>query len=247
MCHIDGRSNCRVVENGQPDDGLCQHNPSQTDLIVRRGQETLQRLCRSYEDWIDIAEALQVGRAEVMAAVHTNQAVGRRYEKAMAEWFLAHSFHVIDKGARKRLLDCLQHRAEIEKWRATLTDGERFRFNHPDTVLRKWKAATAVPDPNKPSKPSPMAKLQAEVLRLDEDNHRMRKEIERGGGDLWSKDDRAEDIAAIMVGKLTSAKAEAVARAIQVRLKETKRSAPREKKSAASMPASQSAAKPKAF
>jgi hypothetical protein len=96
----------------------------------------------------------------------------------MAEWLRARSFHLIDKGTRNRLLDCLKHRAEIEKWRATLTDGERFRFNHPDAVLRKWKTKTVVPDPNAPpKKPSPMAKLKAEVVRLEEDNHRMRREI----------------------------------------------------------------------
>jgi hypothetical protein len=65
-----------------------------------------------------------------------------------------------------------------------------------------------------------MAKLKETVVQLEEANHRMRQEIERGGGDLWTKDDRVEDIAAIMLLKLPSAKAERVARAILTKLKE---------------------------
>jgi hypothetical protein len=120
---------------------MSQLNPSPTDEIVRRGQEALERRRRGFEDWMAIAEALQVGWAEVMLTVHTNQPTGRRYEIAMAKWLLAHSFHLIDKGTRSRLRECLQHRTEIDKWRASLTEAERFRFNHPDTVLKKWKAA----------------------------------------------------------------------------------------------------------
>ena len=44
-------------EHGQSEDGLGQLNPSIADKIVRRGQEALQRLRRSFDDWMDIAEA----------------------------------------------------------------------------------------------------------------------------------------------------------------------------------------------
>jgi hypothetical protein len=134
MSKIDGQSNSQLAENGQPDDGLSQDNPSLAAEIVRRSQEAMARQRRAWEDWMAIAETLQVGRADAMQKVHTNQPTRKRYEKAMAEWLIAHSFHVIDKGARNRLLECLQHRNEIEKWRSHLTDAERFRFNHPNTV-----------------------------------------------------------------------------------------------------------------
>jgi hypothetical protein len=219
-------------EHGQSEDGLCQHNSSPTDEIVRRGQEALLRLRRGYEDWMAIAEALQAGRAESMRAAYTNEPKGKRYERAIGEWLLARSFHVIDKSARNHLLECLEHREAIEKWRTTLTEGERFRFNHPDTVLRRWKAATDVPDPNKSSNPSPTAKLKAEVVRLEEDNHRMRKEIGRGGGDLWSANDAADDIATVMVAKLSKDKAQCVARAILKLIKQKSASPAKPPKSA---------------
>ena len=128
-------------------DGLSCDNPS--ELKIRLGQEAMARQRRRWEDWIIIAEALDVGRAEVMRDLHTNQPTGRRYEKAMGEWLVANGFKEIDKAARCRLLECLQRRDDIEKWRALLTDGERFRFNHPGAVLRRWKAATAVVDPER--------------------------------------------------------------------------------------------------
>jgi hypothetical protein len=177
--------------DNQPDDGLGQPKPSTADEVVRRGQEALRRLDQSYNDWMDIAEALHVGRTEVMAAVHTNKPMGKRYAKAMGDWLFARGFHVIDPCTRSHLLECLEHRAEIEKSRALLTEGERLKQSHPTTVLRKWKASTVPP---KPKKPSEMAKLREAVARLEEENYRMREEIKRSGGDLWNKGDRAERI-----------------------------------------------------
>jgi hypothetical protein len=202
------------------DDGLCQHNPSPVSEKVRLGQEAMARKRRAWADWLAIADALQEGRTEVMRAVHTNVPTGRRYEKTMGEWLIAHGFKEIDKGARNRLLDCLKHKTEIEKWRARLTDSERWKFNHPDTVLRKWKAATVVPDPNAPPKVSRQQQAKDELIRLQEDNDRMRREIEDGGGDLWNSDDRPRDIARIVIQQCKSKiKAEKVAREILAALK----------------------------
>lgn len=227
MLHMDdASSNNDPVSVGQANDGLGCPNPSITDAIVTRGQQALQRLCRGFNDWLDIGEALQVGRVEVMAAVNTNQPSGRRYEKAMADWLLSRGFHRIDKGTRTRLLECLKHRVGIEKWRATLTETERFRFNHPDAVLRRWKASTVVPDPNAPPKTSAITKLKETNIELQEKLYRAEREIARSGGDLWAPEDRPEDIADIMLGKLTSSKAERVARAILAKLKVAKKAEP---------------------
>ena len=219
MRHIDDQSNSRLSVNGQPDDGLSQLNPTVTDEIVRRGEHAMGRMLRGFDDWMDIGEALQVGRVEGMRVAQTNEPKGKRYEKIMGEWLVAHSFHVIDKGTRNRLLECLQHRTAIEKWRATLTEGERFRFNHPDTVLRKWKAATIVP--NAPPKTSAFGKLKETNIELQEKLHRAEHELSLGGGDLWAPEDAADDIADVMLVKLSRTKAERVAHAILKKLKST--------------------------
>jgi hypothetical protein len=218
-------SHYQLTENGrQPDDGLGQPNPFPLtpDEVVRRGQEAMERKRRSFDDFMFIAEALEVGCTEVMRAVHTHKPTGRHYAKAMDEWLFAHSFHLIDKCTRSHLLECRKHRAEIDKWRATLTEAERFNFNHPTTVLRRWKAATIVPDPNTPRKPSAVSKLKDTIIQLEEENHRMQHEIARGGGDLWTVDDTPDDIARVMLDKLPPNKAERVARTILRKLTDNK-------------------------
>jgi hypothetical protein len=195
------------------EDGFSQLNPLPVLEVVHLGQEAMERKRRRWEDWLAIAKALEAGRAEVMRSLHTNEPRGRRFEKAMGEWLVANRFKEINKTTRSQLLDCLTHKIEIEKWRSRLTDAECFKFNHPDTVLRKWKAATVVPDPNAPPKVSPVRKLKNSLVALQEENDRMRREIERGG-DLWSAEDRPGDIANVILSKLTKRKAETVARAI---------------------------------
>jgi acyl-CoA synthetase (NDP forming) len=182
----------------------------------------MERKRRSYEDWLLIAGALQVGRTEVMQAVHTNKPTGGRYERAMGEWLLARSFHLIDKCTRNHLLECLQHRAEIAKWRANLTEAERFKFNHLTTVLRKWKGSTVVPDPNAKPKPSLFAQTKDALVRALEENHRLQEKIKTADGDLWKSADTASDIAGVMIAALSPAKAERTAREILKKLKERK-------------------------
>jgi hypothetical protein len=84
MPTIDQQPNNDPIPTGQASDGLCQHNP--TDPIVRRGKDALTRLRRGFEDWMDIANALDVGRTESMRTAHTNEPKGKRYEREMAEW-----------------------------------------------------------------------------------------------------------------------------------------------------------------
>ena len=213
----------RVVSNVHlrpvADDGFSQLNPSLSN-VVRLGQEAMARKRRGWDDWLLIAEALQAGRTEVTRALHTNETSGRRYEKAMGDWLIANGFKEINKATRSQLLDCLKHKSEIQAWRARLTDSERWKFNHPDTVLRKWKASIAVPDPNKQPKPSPYKKLQAEHMALIEERDHYKREYERGGGDLWNSNDRPRDIARIVIQQCKSKnKAETVAREILKALK----------------------------
>jgi hypothetical protein len=175
------------------DDGFSQLNPSSLSEVVRLGQEAMARKRRAWDDWLAIAEALQAGRTDVMWSLPTNAAHGRRFEKAMGDWLIANGFKEINKATRSQLLDCLKHKVEIEKWRSRLTDAERFAFNHPDTVLRKWKASTVVPDPNAPKKPSSMQKIKDELVAVIEERDRYWREIERGGGDVGAPGDTEGD------------------------------------------------------
>src|SRR5262249_17383834 len=122
--------------------------------------------------------------------------------------------------------EVLKHRAAIQKWRTTLTEGERFNLNSPDAILRHWKKKSIVPDPNAPPRTSAMSKLKETNIDLQEKLHRAEREIARGGGDLWTKHHTAADIADIRLIKL-GRKADRAARAILKKLKEQKKEQPK--------------------
>src|SRR5262245_49045884 len=119
-----------------------------SDEIIRNGQEAWSRLKteRSREDWFAVAEAIQEGRRIAMIRASTNQPRGALYDSIFGDWLKEKSFNAIDKGDRKRLLDCLAHRAEIETWLATLPANKRLQVNHPNTIWRGWKKMTVKAD-----------------------------------------------------------------------------------------------------
>ena len=179
--------------------------------IVRAAREAWERLStfQTYDDWMIIAEAMAVGREEAMRAAQTDEPQGRRYNEAFSDWLREHKLDEIDKGTRSRLLNCLEHREEIEKWRATLPANGKLKLNHPETILRRWQKNNVVKPAGEPKKASPVAKLKASIADLEEDNYRMRQEIEHSGDDLWM--DTAEDIARVILSKVSPSKAMAIA------------------------------------
>ena len=202
-------------------DGLTQVNPSAPPSVVQLGQQAMERKRRSLPDWWLIGGAIDYGRAEVLREINSNKPAGKRFQKAMGDWLIANGFKEIDKGVRSRLADCLKHKPEIEKWLATLTDSQRFELNHPNTVLRRWKASMVVTDPNAPPRISPAQKIKDELVAVIEERDRLKREIDKGNGDVWSPKDTAKNIAIVMLAKLSEWKAEQVAREILAGLKES--------------------------
>jgi hypothetical protein len=191
------------------------------DRIIREAQRAWTELQASpeWQHWIVIGKAMQIGRAAAMREANTNQAVGRSYNAAFSRWLDQVGLSRIDKSDRAKLFHVMDHLGQIETWRSALTTTQRLQLNHPTTVLRKWRAATVIPQ-SSDTRVSPIAKIKSSLAETIEENHRLKREIELGGGDLWTAQDRPDDIAKVMVGKLSRAKAEKVARAILRHLKE---------------------------
>ena len=170
------------------------------DEIIRSGQEAWTRLkterCR--EDWFAVAEAIQEGRRVAMIGAKTNQPRGSLYDSVFGDWLKEKGFDAIDKGDRKRLLDCLAHRSEIETWLATLPAKKRLRVNHPNTIWRGWKKTTVKATKNS-TQLSHLAKLRQEVVRLEEENRHFRS----AGDDLFSVHDSAADITWLLADRLS--------------------------------------------
>ncbi len=186
------------------------------DSAVRDGQAAWHRLRSNstWDDWKKVGAAHVIGRATAMRDGHVKNAKpkGRAYNAAFRAWQKQFGFEELDKGDRSRLIDCMDHVAEIESWLETLPVADRLRLNHPTSMWRRWKAATT--EPNTKSKVSVIQKLQESIVSLEEENVRLKREIDQGGGDLWSPEDRVQDIARVMVAKLNRSKAEKVAREI---------------------------------
>jgi hypothetical protein len=172
------------------------------DEIVRLGQEAWSRLQagRSWADWLAVGEAIRVGRHRAMIEADTNQPRGARFNSIFGAWLKETGFDALDKGDRKRLLLCLERRGEIEAWRATLPANKRLQLNHPNSVWRNWRRAPVAgrATSNKAEQLSPIAKLKQELVRLEDENHQLR----RAGDDLFSSRDSAADIARVIADRL---------------------------------------------
>src|SRR5262249_4849361 len=106
-------------------------------------------------------------------------------------------------------------------------ENKKLRVNHPSAIWRRWQASLKPPVPDDEKKPSHVQKLNNSIAALQEENDRMRREIDRGGGDLWNSDDRPRDIARIVIQQCKSkSKAEKVAREILASLKSAERLTP---------------------
>jgi hypothetical protein len=173
----------------------CTVHPISVDDRIRIGQEAWKRLSsgHAWDDWLLVGEALLAGRVEAMRSAHTNKPEGRHYSEEFSHWLKSNKFDAIDATTRKRLLKCLEHRNEIQAWRATLTTNKLHELNHPGVVLRRWlKTQVKKPDNAEP-KLSPVAKLKATIMDLEEQNHRLVRDSKHYAP--FTPQDRDTDIA----------------------------------------------------
>jgi hypothetical protein len=173
---------------------------------IRDGQTCLGGLRQSWENWIGVGRALLVGRTVSMRAAHTNKPQGRAYNETMGQWLAAYGFDKVPQTTRHDLFACMDNLDAIQTWRSNLEEADRGRWNDPGTVLNRWRRSQAAEPRQKHNG------LRQRLAERETELARLRREVERGGGDLWAPEDRAEDIAAVMVKRLSRYKAEKTAR-----------------------------------
>jgi hypothetical protein len=140
------------------------------ERVCRQGTQAWQRLKKdkNWSDWIKVGEAHLVGREWAQRIATTNRPQGKAYNMAFGEWLAKYKFDDMDKGDRSRLFQVIDNLGQIEEWRKTLTLTERLKLNHPNAVLRKWKAHMA-PEPRTESG-EPKPTLRDSVANLSEAN-----------------------------------------------------------------------------
>lgn len=115
----------------------------QTDDPVNLGREAWLRIKnaagKAWADWKLIGEALMVGRRELMAKAGTNKPSGKKYSVAFHHWCHDHDFGDFDKDDRAKLLLIMENLSAVEAHRASMSEADRLRWNHPTAVWRAWK------------------------------------------------------------------------------------------------------------
>jgi hypothetical protein len=159
-----------------------------------------------------------------MRTAHANEAIGRRYNQEFSDLLKANGFDAIDKSTRSRLFGILDNIDDVEKWLATVPANKRLTLNHPHTIWRAYQRTIVKKShDNTPKKPSHTEKLTASIVALEEENARMKRAIERGGGDLWTPQDTPKDIARVIFGTISRSKAREVAREINKLVREVEK------------------------
>ena len=136
------------------------------DRVGRAGTLAWRRLKkdRSYNDWKITGEAIVAGRQWAMHEAGTNIPVGSTYNRLMGDWLQRYRLDDMDKGERARLVEMMDNIGAIEAWRTTLTLPQRMQLNHPNSVVRRWRKATTIPERKEP-KPS----IRDSVVNLSEE------------------------------------------------------------------------------
>lgn len=142
-------------------------------------QEAWRRLSSGHtrQDWLLVGKACQLLRAEAMHTAHVNKPEGRRYNQEYSGLLKAYGFAGIDKAVRSKLFFILDNITEIEKWLATIPANKRVELNHPQSIWRAYQR-TIVKKPDDGKKPSHVEQLRASLIESQEENARLRHEIE---------------------------------------------------------------------
>ena len=111
---------------------------------IMQGKAAWARLkqgSKSWSDWVLVGHALLEGRAIAMRYAGTVEPVGGGYSNAFNDW-LTHNRFNVGPSHRAKLPAVMGILPAVEAWRATLTERERRRINHPGAVLHRFRKAT---------------------------------------------------------------------------------------------------------
>jgi len=173
----------------------------------------------TFEFWIVIARGLRalkdkaerIGGRFTFDRLREREGLGGRDKQGK---------EILNKTRASRLLAILDHIAEVEAWRATLTEKQRFEWASPEAVSRHC-LVFAKPKPDADDRPpSPMAQLKQANYDLQERVHELEQ---REDGDTFNaKTSSPRQIALALYGQLEPyrGKAEKVAQELLALIKE---------------------------
>jgi hypothetical protein len=112
---------------------------------LRIGEEALDAVRQTFDNWMAVARALDLGRVRAMAETGANDIQDRHYQKAFSRWLDKHpKFNDragLPRVTRMWLLRCLDHLGDILAWRRSRGAAELVKYNFPETVFKRWARA----------------------------------------------------------------------------------------------------------
>lgn len=194
--------------------------------LIKAGEKAIENLKRTFNQWMDIARALEAGREACLRAAKIDSEVergkeGGAFARIYNQWLLQHPKLKLSESAnsskviRSWLFKCLQYEAAILAWRSNQTVVEQTRYSFPETVFKQWSKDTDFVDPDaKPKKPR--KKKQDEKQRdeqLDWARQRIKELVDEAGD--WDNDspaqiveklegsypDKANEVASLLLGE----------------------------------------------
>jgi hypothetical protein len=177
---------------------------------VEAALEAMQSLKKTFEFWMAIAQGLKSLRDKA-------DQIGGRFTFDRLREREGLGPEVVNKTRVSRLLTILERRAEVEKWRATLSSNQRFEWASPESVWNHCPIFHSPGENEKPPKPSRIAELERINAELQQEIHRLKQ---NDGGSLFDiKKDSAPDIARVIVGTIGETKVRALITALNKQLK----------------------------
>jgi hypothetical protein len=185
---------------------------------VEAAREALVTIKRTFEFWIVIARGLKTLKDKA-ERIGGRFAFDRLREREGLGGRDKHGKEILNKTRVSRLLAILEHVAEVEKWRAELTNKQRFDWASPEAVWRHCPVfANPKPADDKPL--SPYEQLKQANIKLQEEIVALKKSKD---DERWTPTDTAEDVIIAIIGMFSPSKAKAIFSGGLAKLKERKR------------------------
>jgi hypothetical protein len=182
---------------------------------VEAAREALVTIKRTFEFWIVIARGLQTlkDKAERIGGRFTFDRLREREGLGGRD---KHGKEILNKTRVSRLLAIIDNLSEVERWRGELTDKQRFDWASPEAIFRHCPVFTE-PKSEERKRASPYTQMKEANVALQEENAKLKKLKD---DERWTPTEKAEDVAAAIIGMFSPSKAKNIAERILSKLKE---------------------------
>jgi len=188
---------------------------SEETTYVEAAREALVTIRRTFEFWIVIARGLKTlkDKAERLGGRFTfdrlreREGLGGRNKQGK---------EILNKTRVSRLLKILERLPEVETWRATLSETERFNWASPEAVVAHCPIFTNDDSDNEPATPAAKTAAPKKTRQdLERELAAASEKLKRSDGSLFDlQQTPAKQIADVMLANATSYKCEEIAKAL---------------------------------